>query len=171
MTLAPVFEFFAIGTIAFWVIISILSITFIACIENDHYTFPTILALVFSLIYWKSFSAFHFDWRAIAVSVLVYVVAGVIWSIFRWFRYVKECADYYKQYPSQSNYSSLQDKIDAGENKSRITAWIAYWPWSLVWNLIGDVCVTIYEQLQGVYQNISNKALKNIPQPEERSRH
>ena len=170
MSFTPLLEFFAIGTLGFWGLITLISIVFIACIENDKYTFPTILFLVFGLIYWKPVSSFHMDWRAISLGVLIYLVAGVAWSIFRWFRYVKTNVAEYNESPSESHYADLKWKIDAHHNKSRITAWIAYWPWSLVWNIIGDVCVTIYEHLQGVYQNISHKALKNIPKPERPSR-
>lgn len=167
--ITTLFEFFALGTLGFWILISLISITFVACIENDHYTFPTILALAIGTIYWKPLMAFV-NWQSLAIGVLVYVVVGVLWSVFRWFRYVKDLTNKYKKNPSESALSTLKYALDVSDNKSRITAWIAYWPWSLLWNIIGDLCVTVYEQIEGVYQKITDKALGNLPELEEKSK-
>lgn len=165
-------EFFALGTVGFWILCSLISIIFIATIENEHYTFPTIVALLFGILYWKAFAALHWDWHGIALGVFIYAVAGVVWSIFRWMRFVKGTVeDYTKRYGeelSESSHSSLKCDISPTHNKSLIVGWIAYWPWSLVWNITGDFFKMIYETMQGFYSGISKKALAGvkIKQPE-----
>lgn len=54
----------------------------------------------------------------------------------------------------------------AGDHKSRIMAWMCYWPWSMVWTLINDpvkrVFKQIYLQIQGIMQSISNRAFRGV---------
>jgi hypothetical protein len=52
------------------------------------------------------------------------------------------------------------------ENKSRITGWMTWWPWSGLWTLINDPIRRFfnwaYDQLGGVLQAISDRAFKDI---------
>lgn len=161
--ITPILEFLAFGSLGFWILCSIVSAVFIACIEHENHWFPSCLVVIFAAVYWKAIAAFSLNWQSILLGVAVYAVLGVAWSMFRWTRFVKEKADYYrKQYGTKldkSNRSCLASAIDATSNKSRITGWIAYWPWSLIWNLTGDVFKMLYETLQGVYQKISDRAV------------
>lgn len=163
-------EFFALGTIGFYILLAFISVVFITCIENEHYVSPTVISLVLATVYWKSLYALRLDWRAILIGVLAYVVVGAIWSFFRWFRFIKRLTDEYKESPSEGRYNSLKSDLKVSNNKSRITGWIAYWPWSLLWNITGDFFKMIYEGLQGVYQKIADKALSGIPVPEEKKK-
>lgn len=157
---------FALGTLWFWVLLAVLSIIFIASIENEKYAVPTLITLVFTAVYWKAFSALSLDWRAVAIGVGVYAFVGILWSIFRWFKFVKSAANEYRSKKAGSENSltegqlaDLRREISVSNNKSRITAWIAYWPWSLVWNITGDFFTMIYENLEGLYQKIADRAV------------
>lgn len=158
-----ILEFFALGTLGFWLLCSLISVIFIVALENENHWFPTCLTLAFGAVYWKALTTLALSWHALALGLLVYAVIGIVWSMFRWFRFVKAKADYFReQHGSSLTDSQRQDlarEIRASHNKSRITGWIAYWPWSLVWNLTGDFFKMIYEGLQGVYQKISDKAI------------
>lgn len=161
--MTAILEFFALGTLGFWLLLTVVSIAFIACVENDHYTFPTIVALILAIVYWKPISNFSISWKAFAIALVAYVVIGVVWSIFRWVRYVKEETDEYKKDPTEYTLSSLKNNLKVTNNKSRITGWIAYWPWSLLWNITGDFFKMLSENLQGVYQKIADRALAGVP--------
>jgi hypothetical protein len=169
--ITAILEFFALGTIGFWILCSLLSIVFIACIENETHWFPTCALIALGAIYWKPLVALGLAWQGLAIGALVYVVAGMIWSIYRWYRFVKETADKYRQQYgntlTDSNRSSLKSDISVSSNKALITGWIAYWPWSLVWNITGDFFKTAYEKLQKVYQGITDKALSGFGSADE----
>lgn len=170
--ITSILEFFALGTIGFWMLCSLVSVIFIACLENDNQWLPTMVSVALVAIYWKGFVALGMTWQGVAIGVLVYAVAGMLWSVYRWFRYVKEQAASYRQRYgvslTDSQRRELKSEISVSDNKSRITGWITYWPWSLLWNIAGDFVKTIYEQLQGVYQRITDKALGGFTVQEEK---
>ena len=58
-----------------------------------------------------------------------------------------------------SYYGTLEQSLEISGNKSRIIAWMVYWPWSLIWNVTGDFFTMIYETMMGVYQRIADKAV------------
>lgn len=151
----------AVGTIWFWLILAIASIIIIACVENEHYPTPSIVAIILGAIYWKSIVAL--PWSVIALAIGIFAVAGAIWSTFQWFRRVnKKAASYREKYGdtlSESQMESLKREISASENKALITGWIAFWPWDLFWTLTGDFFNMIYDALAGIYQGISNRAV------------
>lgn len=155
-----ILSFFALGAIGFWLLLSVASIILIATIENEHYKFPSWMMIILGLFYWKPIS--DINWRFLLLGICSYIAIGVLWSIFRWFRFVKITAESYRnKYGNTllfSQLSSLKDDILVKNNKDRIIAWIVFWVWSLFWNITGDVFTTIFETLHGLYQNISNKA-------------
>lgn len=54
----------------------------------------------------------------------------------------------------------------AADNKSLITGWMTYWPWSALWTLINDPVRKffnwVYESISDLLQNISDKVFKDI---------
>ncbi len=54
----------------------------------------------------------------------------------------------------------------ASQHKGRITTWMCYWPWSMVWTIINDpvkrLFKQIYLQIQGLLQSISNRAFRGV---------
>jgi hypothetical protein len=153
-----------IGTVWFWIITSLASIIFIASIENDHYVTPSILAIILTLIYWTPIMAL--GWKVIGIGIGLYILVGMIWSTFRWFRYVRAKVEYYqKMYGTvvdKSRMDSIKDALDVSYNKARIIGWGAYWPWSMLWNILGDLVNTVYDWMKGIYQRIADKALGNF---------
>jgi len=152
-----------IGTIWFWIITLVASIIFIASIENDHYKTPTAVLALLGLIYWKDITATGYGWQTIAIAVAVYAVIGVVWSAFRWFKYVRSKADYYrKSYGNMLEDSKLRELkrlVDVADNKSKIVGWVAWWPWSMFWNILGDFFTFVYDQVKGIYQKITDNAI------------
>ena len=150
----------AVGTFWFWSIIIVASIIIIACVENEHYPTPSVVALILAAIYWKSIAAL--PWSVIAIIVGGYALVGAIWSTFQWFRRVNKKATYFRQKYGDTLEVSLLDtlkqQVSATAHKALITGWIAFWPWDMFWTFTGDFFNMIYDSLANVYQGISNRA-------------
>ena len=136
-TILTVFEF---GTIWFWLLAAIASIIIISCVENEHYPTPSIVAILLGVVYWKQIV--HAPWQIIALVIGVFALCGLLWSTFKWFRYVnKQVRHYNDTYGAtltESQMRDLKSEISVSNHKAMITGWIAFWPWSLLWSLTGD---------------------------------
>ena len=161
----------AVGTFWFWSILALASVLIIACTENEHYPTPTIIAILLGVVYWKDIVAA--PWQTIAIVVGVFALGGVIWSAFKWFRYVQKVVNRYTEENgkvlTESQMGRLEMEISPYRNKARITGWIAFWPWSLFWTITGDFFNMLYDSMVGVYQSISNRGMKKftVKPPEE----
>jgi hypothetical protein len=170
--------FFAFGSWAFWLVVLALSVVYTVATEKDIHGFAIFGTLIAAGLCWKSLVALgSIAWPFLLIGVGVYALAGGAWSVFRWFKY---CREYIAKNPYKSDmldYSSGREvrltateyyskKLKPSEHKSRLIGWIAYWPWSLVWNIVGDTLTAIYDALANVYQKTADavikKALGNI---------
>jgi hypothetical protein len=151
----------AFGTVWFWIIAVIASVIFIASIENDHYSTPTITAIILGILYWKSIAAI--GWQTVGIFVGVYALVGVIWSVFKWYRFCLKTANKYRETFGNTLTSEqqldLKGEITVSDHKSRLTGWIAWWPWSVAWGLTGDFFNMLYETMVNAYQRIADNAL------------
>jgi len=163
------FTFFAFGTIWFWLLAFIVSIIFIASIENDHYTLPTIIAIILGILFWKPIMAF--SWQTLSIVVAGYALAGVIWSVFKWYRHVhKKVASYCEKYGDTltgMQKVNLELELSVSANKARLTGWISWWPWNLTWSLTGDFFNMLYDTMTTAYQRIADRAIGNFKVEEE----
>ncbi len=154
----------AFGTVWFWIIAAITSVIFIASIENDHYSTPTITAIILGILYWKSIAAI--GWQTVGIFVGVYALVGVLWSVFKWYRHCQKIANSYRgSYGTSltpSQQSELKGEMCVSDHKSRLTGWIAWWPWSLTWGLTGDFFNMLYETMVNSYQKIADSALRKF---------
>lgn len=157
-------ELFAVGTTWFWILTLISSIIFIASIEHDHYTTPSILALILGILYWKAIAAF--SWQTIGITVGVYALVGVLWSMYKWYRHVnKAVREYRVRYGailSLKEKADLSRELSASSNKSLLTGWIAWWPWSFAWGLTGDFFNGLYDLMANAYQRITDHAMSGF---------
>ena len=96
----------------------------------------------------------------------LYVVAGIVWSFYKWYVYLKKNVEKLKERGTKStnfkkDYSNI---FDASENKESIIAWMIYWPFSAFWYIISDPITKFYkwlfEKFSGIYENITNSVLK-----------
>ncbi|MBI2633221.1 MAG: hypothetical protein HYW78_02400 [Parcubacteria group bacterium] len=120
-----------------------------------------------------------------------YIVAGIIYSIPKTRSYFKKQGRIYQErkreyllnhnitgdeipnhlkrdWQSNVTYSGLYiPGVSPFRNyKGKISAWIAYWPWSFVWTLIDDpirkLLEAIWFRLQNMYILIANHAFGNV---------
>jgi hypothetical protein len=156
-TFLSLFEFGALG---FWLLMLLTSIVFITALETQRFVFATVVSLGLLAGYWPTLAKQNWTAGNITAAAGAYILVGLIWSVFRWYRQVtKAVAEYNDE--KISDYDLIA-KTKVGRNKAEITAWIGYWPWSLVWNLTGDILTGLFDAFKNVYQNIANSALKNI---------
>ncbi len=123
-----------------------------------------------------------------------YLVVGVIWSFAKWFSFLIQFRDQFREtrnawYEKNGlsldqelteeqqrkydehfifasfNGNSLNTKPKAIKNKRRITAWMAYWPFSLVGTVINDPIKRLFKFLfntfKALYQKISDHVFRN----------
>ncbi len=155
-----ILSLFIVGTIGFWVLMAAVAIIIIASIENDHFGFPALLLMVVGAIYHKELLLL--GWTPLLLFALCYLVIGIAWSAFKWYRYVKKQVRLAKSRKSftEAMHENLKDTLSLSNNKSRITAWLAYWPFSLIWSLTGDFWNMIFENVKALYQRILDNALE-----------
>lgn len=166
--LAGIAGFFAYPVVV-GIVILILSIAYTVATEADTHGFAIFLTIVAALIYAKFLIGLFVFWPYILAAVALYALIGGAYSAFRWFRY---CKDYIAFHPYknadewETNHGKLKpedyyaSKLRPGEHKSKLIGWIAYWPWSFLWNVAGDTLTAIFEALVNVYQNIANAVIR-----------
>jgi hypothetical protein len=114
----------------------------------------------------------------VLMYVGIYLVIGMVYSIVRWDRFV---ANWRAEFDSLSSTRDKDYAIGrrptASNSKSRITHWMAYWPWSGLWWLLSDFLTELfsflYRRLGKVYEYIEKRhAPDYTPTPEsEPTRH
>lgn len=161
-----IFGFFALWSIGFWSLVAVASIIFIVGAESDKYTFSGIVTAVLALLYWRPLMAVGLSWQIIVGIVVGYCLAGVAWSVFRWWKYVEAVVIQFKKESggqlSDTEKSSVKYQVSVNRNKRRILGWIAYWPWSVIWNITGDVFTMLYNHMKAAYQRIADAALAKL---------
>jgi hypothetical protein len=99
----------------------------------------------------------------IVIYSLVYLVVGIVWSFYRYKRFiVSKIADMQElNYRIESVSSYHPSKM-----LDTITAWIIIWPFSLIENICGDIIngieTLVKSVFKGVYNRIYDNALKDI---------
>jgi hypothetical protein len=163
---------FAFGTFWFWALIVIAAIIFITITELEessswHWTvflgLPVLLYFTGCADQINAMLTYAKDNPLTIVGfVLGYLFVGTIWSIIKWWLYLTNLRDYYREY----KYSYNKDKFSASRNKERIINWMAYWPLSAIWTLINDPIKKgfkrIFAGLENRFQSISDNITKEF---------
>lgn len=152
-----------------WLLTSgiIACIVIIACIENRSPGWAlTVVAVLGGITYLIDRSLLLDTWNyivnnpvAIGMYAIGYIVVGVLWSIYKWYLYVKKWVNKWG-----SSRVILEDKISPEENKTLIMTWMGYWPFSFLWFVVDHPLTKLYKwiytQVSGVYTRISTAALQ-----------
>lgn len=128
----------------------------------------TVVALIF---FWFLYDNGPFRWvsenpiRFIGVLALYFVI-GSMWSVFKWYLYVRKNREFvHQRYTSSVRKGSFDDYLNSAENpmhimnnKERITIWMIWWVPSMIWTAIHDMVKGIwnfiYNMLGTLYTNI-----------------
>ncbi len=121
-------------------------------------------------------------WGFLKANVLVsalylggYVVAGVVWSFVKWFSFLMRFRDVLKEVKvhGSDHYGartyrgvSLERKPAAAESKGKITAWMIFWPFSVVGTVLNDPVKRLFTFLFGrfkhLYQRMADRVFKDV---------
>ena len=107
--------------------------------------------------------------QTLLYSALVYAVTGIVWSFWRYKRYVEVRVDEIKKKDyTNDSYSkkSALNRLSPKEMSGAIVSWIVIWPVSLVENLVSDI-ITGLEKLvrtwlNQIYTSIYKSATKDL---------
>jgi len=97
----------------------------------------------------------------------VYAVVGVVWSFYRYKRYVvKQVEKTRNPGMTASQKQTLIERMHPTAMLGTITAWILIWPFSVLDNLIGDIINSVEHLVKtvfrGVYHKIYTSAVSQI---------
>jgi len=122
----------------------------------------------------------------VVAGALSFVVVGILWSFFKWFRFCRAKANLGKEEIAQrfrnaERYQNPHDacEVDSQEKRlnfmlrfkpnvryelDRIAGWIAFWPlsifWTIVTELLRDVFVDVAKFFKKQYQTITDRAFQ-----------
>ena len=170
------------GSIGFWVLFFIYSIILIAYSEQEdidsifgtHVVTAIFLGIVCTgnIELLKSISINFMNNPLLFIGIFIgYLVAGTIWSFFKWFFYLHDIKDNYAQYIgekySEHHIESFRiEKYKVSENKTRLIAWMMYWPFFGVWTLINNPVKKAFNWIlkftSGFYDKMTESVLGNV---------
>lgn len=164
-----------------WALLCVLLASFIASSATENMGFAVIGAILYFSLAWVFFSSNPFVWvyqnPAMTLSIVaIYCAAGAAWSMFKWYKRItsqavqvkltKAKTDYDQKNPGagpKDYFSSPWFPLEAqpSRNKDAITAWIAFWPLSVIGYFFGELLVDffgrIYAALASTYENITTR--------------
>lgn len=163
------FELLQIGTWLFWVAILIVS-CFIFAAEGADRKGNAILAVVlFTLAFGAPIlQVLHaFTVTQIFLFLGAYIAIGGLWSLFKWWLHCKRVREEIASLGQATTIPTwqiqkLRDKLTVSQNKSRLTFYIAFWPWSMAWSGMRDFFEGMYNRLRAKYERIAKAGLDEL---------
>jgi hypothetical protein len=189
------FALFEVGSLAFWIFFGLAAVLLTALTEHEKFGWASITALVSfgALALFGNFNVFSLALSHplhVAYIVGAYFVAGALWSVAKWYFFVRERRRKYndvrakfleaKGLPTDGpipdehkeafskNYDlkEYRNRPRIRDNKAIVTGWLAFWPVSAAWTLLNDpirrIFEWIYETLHGVYEGISAYVYRGV---------
>lgn len=112
--------------------------------------FIGIIATVVSYFYFK------FPLIGVLYGAIAYSVVGVLWSFFRYKRYVNKKVDESRTMDDHEKQNLIRH-IHPTLMLGAITAWIMIWPFSMVDNLLGDIVNAVEALVKTVFRSVYNR--------------
>lgn len=113
---------------------------------------------IFTGIIATTVAYFYFKFPMIDVlyGVVGYAAAGVVWSFYRYKRFVSKKVDESRTMnDNQKEY--LIKEIHPTKMLGTITSWIIIWPFSVIDNLLGDLISAVETLVKTVFRGVYNK--------------
>ncbi len=172
----------------FWMVLALESVLLFCLIDHDEGAWATLTLLLTLFLFetWgnlKVYTALITNPLGTLGLVGLYFVLGTLWSVAKWWFYVRDRKERYdekkakflKAKGQEGNLvpANLQEewagvvesqklfKPESLDHKARIMRWMTFWPWSAVWTIINDPVKkafrAIYRQIQGTLQKIADR--------------
>lgn len=167
-----------IGVALWWPIIIPLILIAIYVEHQDSHGWMAFWAIV---IHAWLFKFFEIDPVIVAYYTAGYVPVGILWSIYRWKRYVGAFITTRKRWEQEernvtisNNYSNtafvfdvedVRESLTLLNNKQKILCWVMGWPISLAESFLGDLVHQLWTfisvRLGGIYKRIAESAISD----------
>ena len=162
---------FLIGTLWFWLLVTLAVILIFVSIESDKPNLrPNLIVITtIALIYFLGsgdalrnlFSNVISNPSMIIVFVIAYTLVGLLWSFFKWYTFLLDW--------KSRNKGRTFEKYDLPsptKHKSMLVSSMIYWPFSVIWYAINKPVRRffnwIYNEFVGVYDRIQKSVLKDV---------
>lgn len=180
--------FVAIGGVAFWMVIVLLSIFMIWALEGDSGAGAVFVGALFILFLMVAtpFNPLIWVLQNPLVFIMyagIYFAAGSAWSFVKWIFYVlrrrEEARRLHVQYKEEKTTRPFADWVvgrsgyrdshyppQVSGHKSDLVFWATWWPWSAFWTLLNDPIRHIWNFIYNLFgqslQNITNRLFEKV---------
>jgi hypothetical protein len=165
-------SFIVFGGIIFWSLIALWFFAMIYCVETNGegelpwgIVWTVLLVVVMYLSNKQHFIPMFRSADHLFLFTVGYFLVGIGWSFFRWLKYVKK---QYKKWKTSYSYKPEDREKNipqAGDNKEQLSAWLIFWPFSVIRYIIGDLLKDLGEMfvrtLGKAYDRIAINAFKD----------
>lgn len=166
--------------LAFWpfILILCLSTVLLRESEDDHAMAGVLIILGAAVAWWfydiNPFVAVREHVVAIILCLVLYVVAGGVFTVFRWWAYVnseeivervkKSIEDHLLKGGSAEKWAkSSLNFLRPDLNKGRLSSWFVWWPLHAIWMMTNDSIRTAWRWTYGALRSILERiALASI---------
>jgi hypothetical protein len=163
------YEFLLVSGWLFWIVIGLSLILDTIIIANDEQIPAAIFAsAVIAATILFTDAAKGVSVQVVVVCALAYVVIGIIWSVWKWYGFVRKSYYSLKQRwdtTAHKTYNTFTDYIkdkrpSASENKQLIVGWMAFWPFSILWWVLTwprKLFIELFDYLRNLYDRITDQ--------------
>jgi hypothetical protein len=194
--LIAILAFFAVGSTAFWVLMAVIGCFIAGLVEAENGFWATIVAIltICGINWGLKYPVFKtiqmHPWRVLGL-IGIYLAAGALWSIAKWFFFVHKKRMAYEEFKAKflrdQSATELTPKLAAEladaitdhydsrglnqvpnfrEHYDSLTRWATYWPFSMIGTIFSDfvrkVWRYIVEFLGTTYERIATHSFRNI---------
>lgn len=144
---------FISGLLAPWAILAVLFILGVLFEYNEARGWTVFVTVVSAIVAYFSFAV---PFVTILIYSVSYLAIGLVWSFWRYKRYVSTKVERYKNH-DQTTRLRVARELTPSAMLSTITAWVIVWPFSLIENLTGDLLRLIETLVTTVFRSIYNR--------------
>lgn len=131
----------------------IISFSFLCMLNESGVAFTATIATAIGFTYFTT--GITFNPMVTAVYFSVYLIIGILWSIFKWYKFVKE---YIKENKAiYKNSKDLYTHLSYEKNYDTLWFWVIWWPGSILAYFLRDFVLDILQKLGGLYDYIAKK--------------
>jgi hypothetical protein len=156
-TLFAFFAGIATGYLLTWPALIIMIFCGILSEHNESRGWSMFFGIVVMI---SSYFFFNVSLETIAYYVAAYVVIGLLWSFWRYKRFVTagiESINFESDHISSGYKRNRISEFHPSENLDKITAWIIVWPFSMIENVTGDLISLVHTLITKVFKGVYHK--------------
>lgn len=147
-----IYAFFVGNILALVGLLVVLTVIF----EHKEKTSMAIMTFIFTTFCVFYFGTIEFELKKFLMALLAYGIIGVVWSFWRYKRYVEVKSAEMSQF-DQRYFNLALESLQPKNMTGKIVQWIIIWPFSMIENILGDLIVLIEKIVTGSLNSIYQK--------------